>query len=395
MSSQFYYNGYILTMEKPLYAEALFVRDGKIVKAGPEPLLRPLCTADTEKVDLQGHALLPSFIDPHSHLAGAASSLLQVSLDGAATFDELEERIKRFLSSNQIAPGEWVQAKGYDHNALREKKHPPRILLDHIAPENPLVLHHQSGHAGVLNSLALERLGIDETTIPPSGGTIGKENGRLTGYLEENAFIGPIQRIPMPSIETLLSAVKSAQQEYARYGITTVQEGMLTESVVGLYQAFLQKEAFFLDVVGYVDGAASESLLKKLSGTAEHSQKHFKIGGCKVFLDGSPQARTAWMETPYVGAEDGYCGYPALSDEVLQERIRFAFQNRLQLLAHCNGDAAAAQFLSAYRKLYTETSNPPDLRPVMIHAQLLRPDQMTALRELRIIPSFFIAHIFH
>ena len=93
---------------------------------------------------------------------------------------------------------------------------------------------------------------------------------------------------------------------------------------------------------------------------------HFRLGGYKIFLDGSPQARTAWMREPYEGAEDGYCGYPVLKDEAVREYVRSAVSERKQLLAHCNGDAAARQYIGAFQNVLGKDGSAEDIRPVMI-----------------------------
>lgn len=396
MSSQLYFNGYILTMEQPLYVEAVFVENGKIIKTGALNVVKRYCRPETEYINLEGKALLPAFIDAHSHLTGYASSLLQVPLDGAISFAEIERRIREFICRHHIAPGEWVQAKGYDHNILRENSPLTRSLLDQAAPDNPLVVHHQSGHTGVLNSHALQALGINANTVPPSGGRIGVKDGELTGYLEENAFIEAVHRVPMPSLNTLAEAIEKIQDKYASYGITTVQEGMMADSLIGLYQYLLQHKKLFLDVVGYVDGFAPDKLLSAFPHSIRRYHEHFRIGGYKIFLDGSPQAKTAWMCAPYADAEDGYAGYPALDDHALESVIRLALRENQQLLAHCNGDAAVEQYLSAYQKVRKEWQEDiPDIRPVIIHAQFLRPDQMKRVKQFGMIPSFFVAHVYH
>src|SRR5699024_1896452 len=111
--------------------------------------------------------------------------------------------------------------------------------------------------------------------------------------------------------------------------------------------------------------------------------------------DGSPQGRTAWMRTPYQGTEDGYCGYGTMTDSALREALLHAYRSGMQPIAHCNGDAAAAQYLSAVAAIERAHPDFRDLRPVMIHAQLLDIDQMDKAEQLGIIPSFFIAHVYH
>ena len=98
---------------------------------------------------------------------------------------------------------------------------------------------HQSGHMGVFNSLALELLGV-KWTRPRPGGIIGTENGVLTGYMEENAFLQYQQQVPMPDMEDLMEAYRRVQEQYASYGVTIVQEGVMPESLIPMYQTCLR-----------------------------------------------------------------------------------------------------------------------------------------------------------
>ena len=206
MAKRMYYGGTVLTMEDILYAQALLVEDGVIRAVGSEAEVRAAAGRDCEMVDLKGHTLMPAFIDAHSHFSGCANALLQVPLGEAVSFDEIEERIAAFIRDNHISKGQWVAAQGFDHNVLREKRPPRREVLDRAAPDNPVIMAHQSGHTGVLNTLALERLGITPDTPVPEGGMMEVADGKVTGYMEETAFLNCQSRVPMPAPEDLMGA---------------------------------------------------------------------------------------------------------------------------------------------------------------------------------------------
>lgn len=403
MKQTLYYNGSILTMEQALYAPAILIQDGRIAALGtPEQLLSCAEAGENvEKIDLQGTCLMPSFIDAHSHFSGYAMSLLQIPLEEASDFDDIRERIQNYIARNEISEGQWVIAKGYDHNNLTEKRHPSLALLDMAAPHNPLVLQHQSSHMGVFNSCALKLLGVTPGTPDPAGGLIQKENGQLTGYMEENAFIQYFQELPTPSMEEMLNACHTAQERYASNGITTVQEGMFTSQLLPFYEYLLRTESLKLDLAAYADAAHISELEHALPWHTDRYNRHLKLGGMKIFLDGSPQGRTAWMRDPYEPSSDcsanssaassDYFGYPTLSDEQVENFVRLAQSKKMQLLAHCNGDAAAAQYLNAWKNAGGSQS----LRPVIIHAQLIGTDQLEEVKRLGLIPSFFTAHTYY
>ncbi len=394
MGQKLFYNGTILTMEEELYAEAVLVEDGNVTGVGSYEMLLDRAAADVEKVDLGGRTLMPAFIDPHSHFSAYASSLLQVPLEEAVNFGEIAEKIRDFIEKKQVPKGQWVVAKGYDHNALAEQAHPGREVLDAAAPDNPVIIQHKSGHVGVYNTAALKLLHVTEETKAPDGGVIGLKDGKLTGYMEEAAFLKYQKEIPMSSVEELMESYRKTQDVYASHGITTIQEGMMMDQMVLLYQGLLKSEMLKLDLVGYVDVNNGSELLREFGGEKGEYRGHFRIGGYKIFLDGSPQGRTAWMRTPYAGDED-YRGYGTMTEEAVYEAVKRSCEEGRQILAHCNGDAAGEQYLRAWEKAEAEGLWDADDRPVMIHAQLLGVDQLPRVKKLGMIPSFFVAHVYH
>lgn len=392
-----YYHGTIVTMkEDMLQVEAICVEDGKILAVGSEQEILALKKDEDQVVDLGGKTMFPGFIDGHSHFVGLANSLAQCDLSEATSFADIVHKMKAFMKENEVQPGEWVFGNAYDHNFLVEKKHPDKFLLDEISKENPVVLVHASSHMGVVNSCALETMHIDEHTPDPEGGKYFRVDGsnEPNGHMEENAFINFQNAAPMLSMEKLMKLILKAQDIYASYGITTVQDGMVAKPLFQLLQYASAQNLLKLDVVGYIDLNNCRDLTKEHKEYVNTYVNRFKIGGYKVFLDGSPQGRTAWMSTPYVGAEDGFCGYPVLSDERLHDLVEMAMEDQLQLLAHCNGDAAAQQYIEQFQKVCDEHPNWDTCRPVMIHAQLVRKDQLAKMVPLHMNPSFFIAHTY-
>ena len=290
-----FYNGTVITMEEELYAEAVLVEDGIIAGVGSFDTLLGQTAADVKKVDLNGRTLMPAFIDPHSHFSAYANSLLQAALDETVNFEEITEKIQDFIKKKQLPKGQWVVAKGYDHNALAEHAHPSREVLDAAAPDNPVIIQHKSGHVGVFNTAALELLHVTEDTKAPDGGVIEKKDGKLTGYMEEAAFMKYLKEIPMSSVKELMEAYEKTQKVYASHGITTIQEGMMVDQMLPMYQGLMQSEMLKLDLVGYVDVNNGSELMREFGENPREYRNHFRIGGYKIFLDGSPQGRTAWM----------------------------------------------------------------------------------------------------
>ena len=392
-----YFNGDILTLEDELYTEAVLIKGRKIDKLGKKEDLLKEASKDVEIINLQGKTLMPSFIDAHSHFSGYASSFTQVDLGEAVSFEEIVDAIQRFIKKNNIPAGMWIQANGYDQSYLEEKSHPTKAVLDKAAPNNPLIVKHKSGHMGVLNTIGINDLGITVDTPSPEGGVIEKKNGEVTGYLEENAFFNVASKIKQPSSNEIFNSIEKAQNIYLSYGITTAQEGLMEENQFNILKAMANQNKLKMDVVGYVNLKKSKSVVDNNREFIKKYINRFKIGGYKIFLDGSPQGKTAWLSRPYENSDDGYCGYPIYKDEEVEKFIDISLKEKMQLLTHCNGDAAADQLIDAFEKVLNlkEQSSENHIRPVMIHAQTVRADQIDDMKVINMIPSYFVAHTYY
>ena len=387
-----YLNGNFITLEEGMI-EAVLVEDKKISKVGKEEEILIYKDKETKIVDLKGRTMMPSFIDAHSHFFGVANSFMQISLEECSNIAEIKEKLKEFKQNNKIDNSKWIIANNYDYTNLEEKRNIKKEEIDEIIKDNPVVIQNKSGHSGVFNSKGLEILGINNKTTMSFEGNIEKLNGELTGLLEEKAFIENIKKVPMPSKEEIIESCIEAQKEYLSYGITTVQEGMFVKELVPIYKELLKENILKVNLVAYLDIKSKNEIRKAFKGHINKYNKNFKIGGYKIFLDGSPQLRTAWMRTSYLG-EESYYGYSAMEDKEVENAIQIAANDNMQILAHCNGDRAAEQYIDAIRNI-DEDEKEQIKNPVMIHAQFLGIDQLKEVKKYEIIPSFFISHIYY
>lgn len=389
-----YFGGPILTMEEQApYAEAVLTKNEKIVAVGPMDEVRQRAGKECVEVHLKGRTLCPAFIDGHSHLTMQAVALGMLDLSDAHSFDEIVSRMIRFYKEREVEKDAWILAFGYNPDQLKEKEHPDKTILDQTGIPNPILLTHVSGHMGVTNTRGLAELGISSKTENPSDGRIGRtEDGtEPNGYLEEGVFVRATARIPKTSSEELLKNLERAQALYFSHGITTIQDGLVKWEEWRALKEFSDSGKMKADVIAYVDEKEHAEILRQNLSYTNAFRQHLKIGGYKIFLDGSPQGRTAWLSRPYENAEDGYCGYPIYSDEEVLTYIEKAYAERQQILVHCNGDQAAEQMICCCEKAAAKFPG-RDIRPVMIHAQLVRKDQLSRMKKLGIIASFFVAH---
>lgn len=363
--AKIYYNAEIHTMQDHAVFDSMRVENGRIAAIGSH-LERKADTATL--VDMKGRAILPAFLDAHSHITSVGFSFLQTDLTDCRSIAQIGDRLAD--AGSEGIP--FVQACGYDHNDLIEKRHPTRAELDLALPDTPCVIVHRSGHFGVFNSSAIELLGLSSES----------------GYLEEGAFVAAQKRIPLPTLPRILDGFEKAQRLYASHGVTCVQDGMIVREMLPVYRALLAEDRIFLNVYGLAAIQDRAAVCEQLDGR----HPNVEIVGYKIILDGSPQGKTAWMLTPYLGT-DGYCGAPQRSDDALAEDFRIALTDRKRLYAHCNGDAAAEQFLRVAQQFDADKIR--EDRPVIVHAQLIRPQQLARAAELGMIPSFFVAHVLH
>ncbi len=383
-----FYGGNIITVAEPLYVDAVLVEDEKIIAVGSEAELRAQAE---EFINLNGATMLPGFIDSHSHITSYAATYFQANARGIDNFADLKAMVQDYIRKNDIASGEWVVVKEYDHTAFSDGKYLSLEQLDEITSKHLLVIRHNSGHAGLLNSKAIEHFGITPEMGERNPEEIIIENGKLTGCFKEGAFSAYNAKVPGASLETVIEAHPDVQRYYAENGITTAQEGYLSSRTIDIYRSLHESGNMLIDIIPYAPKRYYESLIGKYNTALADYKHHF--GGIKYFLDGSPQLRTAWTREPYIGGNT--CGLPLHPDEEVIEAFRYAADRHAQIITHTNGDGAVAQFLRCLEIVENEKPWMKELRPVLIHGQLMARDQMAKAAELGVVVSFFVAHCYY
>ena len=390
-----FYNGDIITMDdNNKFPEAILIKDDIIEKVGTKEEIMKFRDEGTELVDLQGKTLMPGFIDPHSHITAYAQTMATVSLRDCKSIEEVGDKILEYKNNKKIT-NEWIIGVGYDNNMLKERRHPNKFDLDSKVSDCPVIISHASGHMGVANSKALEILNINEKTQDEKGGKIGRVEGteEPNGYLEENSFINRTGVIANQSIESRKKLLEEAQEDYLKNGITTCQDGLTKKQDWELLKATAENDELKIDVVSYIDIVDNKNIVEENKKYVKSYQNKLKIGGYKLILDGSPQGKTAWLTKPYEGEKE-YRGYPTKTDKEVKEFVRTAVEEDMQLLTHCNGDAAGDQLINAYMNIQ-DTNKVKKTRPVLIHAQTARKDQIERCKELGMIPSYFVTHTYY
>ena len=402
-----YFGGDILTMsgDDPEYVEAIVTSSDRLVFVGTlsDALER---YPQAAKYDLQGATLLPGFIDGHAHFAGfpaqaVGAQILPPPDAGAANIDSLLAILTRWATPENVSLTGWIFGMGFDDSVLEERRIPTKDDLDKVSTDIPVMIIHISGHLAVVNSKGLEEMGITAESKDPEGGVIRRVAGTQepNGVLEELAAIPYMPVVLAPRSEEAADVFLSAGQDMAlSYGYTTAQEGRAMLNTHLFLEQAAKSEKLKIDVVSYIDYSVADSLMQSQWYTDGYTN-HYRIGGMKLTLDGSPQGRTAWLTQPYrippEGAEDDYAGYPAIpSDSAVTSIYRKAFDNNWQILTHANGDAAIDQLIRTMREARSDAT--ADRRDVLIHGQYIRADQLDSLAAMGgVIASLFPLHTYY
>ncbi|WP_219842127.1 amidohydrolase [Aureitalea marina] len=403
-----YHNGDILTMagEEASYVEAVVQREGQIIFVGSKEDAMAQFGGKAKEVDLNGQTMLPGFIDGHGHvfnvgLQAASANLLPPPDGDGNSVESLQQILRDWIGSNQefIDSTGWIIGFGYDDSQL--DRYPTKEDLDAVSTDIPIYIIHQSGHLSVVNSKGLELAGYTAETQDPKGGKIRRIDGsnEPNGILEEVAHFMVLLTKILPQMKPELQddMLVKGQKLYASFGYTTAQEGRSTPDGTATMERAAEKDELILDIVSYVDILSNRDAANSKYQGKTYTNK-YRIGGVKLNLDGSPQGKTAWLSHPYfippAGEPADYHGYESMTDEDAYKHVADAYQNNLQILAHCNGDSAIDQYIAAVSRANKEFGN-NDRRTVIIHAQTAREEQLDSFVKEKMWPSFFPMHTFY
>ena len=218
MADLLLYGGRVLTGDpnRP-EAQAVAIAAGKILAVGTEQELRPLVSPKTQAIPCAGKTVLPGFIDPHLHLFAWASRYCGADLGTARSIAEIQSQLRVRLAT--LGSQDWLRGYGYDEFFLHEKRHPNRHDLDAIASDRPIILRHRTGHAAVLNSVALRQTGIHAQFIPPKGGNVERDaSGQPTGVVYELESFLRTTLPPLPARE-FQAGLRQVNSELLRNGV--------------------------------------------------------------------------------------------------------------------------------------------------------------------------------
>jgi predicted amidohydrolase YtcJ len=389
----FYAHGRIYTNDpaEP-WAESMAVADGKIVCIGKMAHVLLDCGGSeqsAETVHLHEKFVMPGFNDAHVHLGSAGADALAVELRGVKSPEEMQKRIAEAVAHHK--EGEWVTGSGWDHTLWPDKRFPNRQQLDAVAPKNPVILTHISGHVAVANSLALKNAEIDKSTPNPQGGEIEHDGlGEPTGMLKEAAAMALVRvRIPDPSMEERRRGIEIVLANAARNGVTSLQDNSAWEDFQ-VYQQLKEEGKLTARITEWLSFNASLNELQDRRAQGGTTDPWLKTGALKAVTDGALGSRTAAMLEPYSDdpSTTGIFTYdPDKLRAMAIERDKAGFQ----LNFHAIGDRANRICLDVFEAV-VKANGRRDRRDRIEHAQVVAPMDFQRFAELKVIASMQPSH---
>ena len=386
------YNGIIGTIDSDnRFAQALSIKDGKIVQVGKNQEILDRKSADTELIDLEGKLLLPGFNDSHMHLLNYSQSLRQIDLVGVESIEEIIDRSKEFIKNTQLEENQWVKGRGWNHDFFKDDKvFPTRYDLDKISREYPIMLSRACEHIVIVNSKALEIIGISKDSPQIEGGHFDlDQNGQPLGIFRENAISLISKFIPSPSIddikEILIDGIKNANA----CGITSIQsddfDAIPGDNYYDIIKAYEElKDEGKMNVRVY-----EQCLLQNMDKLNDfldrgyntgYGDQIFKIGPLKLLADGSLGARTAALTKPYVDAPET-SGISVFTQEEMDSLVDRAHCSGMQVAIHGIGDKTMYQAFEALEKALEKYPR-DDHRHGIVHAQITDDYLLNKFKEL-------------
>ena len=352
-------NGKVFTADSEnSFAEALAVKDGRILKVGSSMEIERLKGESTEVIDLDGKLVLPGFIDSHEHciVRGLQADWVICGSPPMRSIEDIVEALK--AKAYEKREGEWVIGNWFDESKLNERRFPTRYDLDRASIRNPIYLGRAGGHNAVANSLTLKISGIDKNTPQPKGGRIEKDaDGEPTGRLDELAAMNLVRdKIPSPSreetIETLVRNWPRVEEELLSWGLTTIHEAHIKAPEAQAYQELLSRGklrirvGLMLDGMAPYAGYATSDLSRQGLRTGFGWGDRLRVIGVKLGVDGAMGSKTAALSRPYENEPENR-GIVRVTQGDLTDEVVRCNEAGLRVCIHAIGDRAIDIALNA------------------------------------------------
>ena len=382
-----------------LREEAIAVRGDRIEAVGKTLDIEKLKGPQTQRIDLEGHFVMPGFNDAHLHLDGAGMTKLSVDLTGVKSLDEFRERVRKKVDESKA--GEWIEGAGWDETLWPVKATPTRWDLDEVSNGHPVFLVRIDGHIAVANTRALQLGSITLATRDPQGGHIDRnEAGEPTGILRETAQSAVTSVIPKPSHEQRRQGLELALADLAEHGVTSAQDFSPNWEDFQIYEELEKEGKLTARISEWLPFDEPVDELSKKRESHPQSDLMLHTGMLKGFMDGSLGSHTAAMLEPYSDdpKNSGLPRYDAAKlNDLTKERVLAGFQ----IGFHAIGDKGVQMALDAFaeaekaaKDAHLKAANGgDDFRLRIEHAQVTTPAQFSQFKQLKVIASMQPCHL--
>jgi len=388
-----YANGEIWTGNPELpWAEALAVKDDKILAIGTVDDVSKVSGPKTDYHDLKGRFVSPGFQDSHLHIMYLSTA--RVDLAGAETLQDIQTRIGDFAAANPDLP--WIEGFGWGYAAFPEKR-PLAVNLDDVINDRPVFVTSRDGHMALANSLAMEKAGVDAMTLDPENGRIVRGlDGEPTGEFQENAMTVIRQIIPEPTLDQRYQAFLTNMRKAAESGITAFHEAGVDPINIPLFERansngeLLQRIEMALRMVSADERTTlpKDKIIAHIEEARALRQRldgpYLRVRSIKAILDGTIDATTAAMFDHYIGTDTA--GLPFWEVDTLKRAAALYDEAGFQLILHAIGDRAIAEALEVFDFAQQE-NGARDSRHRVEHAELPRIIDLEKFRDLGVTAS--------
>ena len=372
-------------------AEAIAIRDGRIVAVGTTADVQRLAGPGTRTVDLAGRLVLPAFHDAHVHPMSAGVELGQCNLNGLPSAAATLDAIRACVAGNGARP--WLVGGGWLLTTFPAGQ-PRRQELDAITGNLPAVLSSSDGHTVWVNSAALKAAGITRATKDPDAGRIERDaSGEPTGLLREAATELVSRVVPATTAEEYQAGLVRALAQMHRFGIVSFEEASAREAMVDAYRAVARdgKLTARAHLSLYADPALDASQVDRFVATRRViTEPGLTADAVKIFVDGVIEAATAYVIEPYLPVKGDLParprGLPNFTDAALTALVTRLDREGFQTHMHAIGDAGIRQGLDAIAAA-ARTNGARDRRPHIAHIQLFHPTDIRRFGELGVVAN--------
>lgn len=380
-------------------AQAVAVKDGRIVFVGSDAEVATWMGSNTEVIDAKGAFLMPGFIEGHGHIHNLGDFLRDINLMHVSGYDEIVAKVAE--AAAKAKPGEWIVGRGWHQEKWTNKPaeqylgYPYHDALSKVSPNNPVILTHASGHSLYVNARALELAGITSATPNPTGGDIVKDpTGRLVGVLEETAM-GLVRKLYSDYVNRQSEAERKAkwwagmelaEADCLKKGITSfVDAGSSFEQIRWMKEMAQQNKLQLRHWMMIRDGNASLRANADVFPIINEGNGHLTMNAIKVSLDGALGSYGAWLLESYSDRKN-FTGQNTFNMDSLRAIAEFAWQKNIQLCVHAIGDRANRETVNIFAE-QIQKDKAKDHRWRVEHAQHVHPSEIGRFKEWNIIAS--------